>query len=104
MLATALQVTVSDSNFVSNFGRQTGVIQMMGNSSQLSVSNSLFYNNTGANPGNPMRPEGSATAECSKVAMRPGRQSGPDDLPPAGPVHSKDLLTLQVPRVGLSPC
>ena len=50
MLDAALQVTVSNSNFVSNFGRQTGVIQMMGNSSQLSVSNSLFYNNTGATP------------------------------------------------------
>ena len=47
MLDAALQVTVSNSNFISNFGRQTGVIQMMGNSSQLSVSNSLFYNNTG---------------------------------------------------------
>lgn len=50
MLHAALQVTVANSNFISNFGRQTGVIQMMGNSSQLSVSNSLFYNNTGAMP------------------------------------------------------
>ena len=69
MLDTALQVTVSDSNFVSNFGRQTGVIQMMGNSSQLSVSNSLFYNNTGEIPGSHMQPEGSCMGECSNVAV-----------------------------------